>query len=83
MNDDQNVKALVVYESFFGNTESIARAIASGLRLEGVAATDRDVKDAHDVEVPRPRSDTRAGRHIGVGRRVPTHLTGDTAYGDL
>jgi hypothetical protein len=51
MNEDQNVKALVVYESFFGNTESIARAIASGLRLEGVAATDRDVKDAHDVEL--------------------------------
>jgi Flavodoxin len=51
MSGEQNVKALVVYESFFGNTESIARAIASGLRLEGVAATDRDVKDVRDLDL--------------------------------
>ena len=39
------LKALVVYESFFGNTESIARAIASGLRLEGLDAEAVDIAD--------------------------------------
>jgi hypothetical protein len=48
--DARNVKTLVVYESFFGNTESIARAIAGGLRLEDVAATAVDVADAADVD---------------------------------
>jgi hypothetical protein len=46
MDDEQNLTAWVVYESFFGNTESIAGAIASGLRLEHVAATSLDVADA-------------------------------------
>lgn len=50
MNDEQNVKALVVYESFFGNTESIARAIAGGLRLEDVPAGALDVANVHDVD---------------------------------
>jgi hypothetical protein len=30
------VRALVVYESMFGNTEQVAGAVARGLRLEGV-----------------------------------------------
>jgi hypothetical protein len=51
MRDGQQLEALVVYESFFGNTESIARAIASGLRLEDVAATAVDVGDLHDVDL--------------------------------
>jgi hypothetical protein len=51
MRTERELKALVVYESFFGNTESIARAVASGLRLEGLDAIDRDVSDAH---VPSP-----------------------------
>jgi hypothetical protein len=46
-----NIKAVVVYESFFGNTESIARAIASGLRLEDVSASAVDVLDAQDVDL--------------------------------
>jgi hypothetical protein len=45
MNDEQKVTAKVVYESFFGNTESIARAIAGGLRLEGLSAEAVDVAD--------------------------------------
>ena len=32
MTDTAGLKALVVYESFFGNTESIARAANSGHR---------------------------------------------------
>jgi hypothetical protein len=51
MNDMKNAKALVVYESFFGNTESIARAIASGLRLGDVAATALDVVDAGHIDL--------------------------------
>ena len=43
MNDERTVNAVVVYESFFGNTESIAGAVASGLRLEDVAAETIDV----------------------------------------
>jgi hypothetical protein len=49
MKRERELKALVVYESFFGNTESIARAVASGLRLEGLDAIDRDVSDVHDL----------------------------------
>lgn len=51
MNDERNLKALVVYESFFGNTQSIARAVAAGLRLEGLVAEAVDVGDATGVEV--------------------------------
>jgi len=51
MNDGQDLEALVVYESFFGNTESIARAIASGLRLEDMAAEAVDVGELHDVDL--------------------------------
>jgi hypothetical protein len=51
MSDARNVKALVVYESFFGNTESIARAVTSGLRLENVDATVVDVADVEDVDL--------------------------------
>jgi hypothetical protein len=31
------MKSLVVYESFFGNTESVARAVAEGLAIHGTA----------------------------------------------
>jgi hypothetical protein len=51
MTDGQELEALVVYESFFGNTESIARAIASGLRLEDVAAAAVDVADLQEVDL--------------------------------
>jgi hypothetical protein len=51
MNETPDMKALVVYESFFGNTESIARAVAGGLRLEDVGATAIDVADARDVDL--------------------------------
>jgi hypothetical protein len=50
MDTERTVMALVVYESFFGNTESIAGAVASGLRLGMVAATALDVSEAESVE---------------------------------
>src|SRR5262245_15162448 len=51
MDNTTNLQALVVYESFFGNTESIARAIGSGLRLEDVPTTEVDVADVDDLDV--------------------------------
>jgi hypothetical protein len=51
MGHRQPMKAVVVYESFFGNSERIARAVTSGLGLEGLAATAVDVADARDVDV--------------------------------
>ena len=50
MTDVPHVKALVVYESFFGNTESIARAIAGGLRMEGLSAEAVDIADDFEVD---------------------------------
>ena len=56
MDDQTAVKALVAYESMFGNTERIARAVAAGLRLEGVDTTVLDVSlagaaDLADVDL--------------------------------
>ena len=41
-------RALVVYESFFGNTEHIAEAVAAGLRLEDWSAIVLDVTAVDD-----------------------------------
>jgi hypothetical protein len=46
MGDQPAVKALVAYESMFGNTERVARAVAAGLRLEGVDTMVLDVSRA-------------------------------------
>jgi flavorubredoxin len=43
--------ALVVYESFFGNTRTIAQAVAEGLRSEGVRPTVQDVSMAAPADV--------------------------------
>jgi Flavodoxin len=51
VSDERCIGAVVVYESFFGNTESIARAVAGGLRLEGLTAEALDVADAGDVDL--------------------------------
>lgn len=50
MTSTSELTALVVYESFFGNTESIARAVASGLRLEGVDAEAVDIADDFETD---------------------------------
>jgi hypothetical protein len=36
MTDQPSLRALVAFESMFGNTERVARAVAAGLRLEGI-----------------------------------------------
>jgi flavorubredoxin len=46
MNGQPKIQALVAYESMFGNTERVARAVAAGLRLEGVETTVLDVSHA-------------------------------------
>jgi len=47
------VTALVVYESFFGNTQRIAHAVAEGLRLEGISPTVHEVSTADPADVVR------------------------------
>jgi hypothetical protein len=42
----QEPRALVVFESMFGNTEQVARAVADGLRAEGVPTRVVDVSAA-------------------------------------
>jgi flavodoxin len=46
MRDKADVSALVVYESWFGNTAATARAVASGLALEGLQVRCLPVSDA-------------------------------------
>lgn len=40
------LRALVVYESMFGNTEQVARAVAEGLELDHVTTSVRSVDEA-------------------------------------
>lgn len=40
------LRALVVYESMFGNTEAVARAVAKGLEVDGCTVTVREVGEA-------------------------------------
>lgn len=58
-------RALVVFESMFGNTERIARAVAETLELHGYAVTTYDVADA---ATPSGAIDTEL---VVVG--APTH----------
>jgi hypothetical protein len=41
-----DLRALVVYESMFGNTEAVARAVANGLELESFTVRVREVGEA-------------------------------------
>lgn len=48
------MKALVVHESMFGNTEAVAAMVATGLEQEGFEVTSQDVTEAegpHELEV--------------------------------
>lgn len=56
--------AVVVYESMFHNTESVARAVAAGLKLEGFSTTTVPVRSA-------PALDTVVADLLVVG--APTH----------
>ncbi len=51
MNDQPTVRALVAYESMFGNTERVARAVAAGLRLEGIDTTVVDVSGSGPADL--------------------------------
>lgn len=46
MNTETGLRALVVYESMFGNTRAVAGAVVEGLRSEGLDATASDVRAA-------------------------------------
>jgi hypothetical protein len=51
MDSSPALSALVAYESMFGNTERVARAVAAGLRLQGVDTTVLDVSRAAAVDL--------------------------------
>lgn len=40
------MRTLIVYESMFGNTEAVARAVGAGLELEGLEVLVQEVSDA-------------------------------------
>jgi hypothetical protein len=61
------MKALVVYESLFGNTASIAGAVAAGLRVHGIEAEASPVTEV-------PAADTAGIDLLIVGG--PTHAHG-------
>ena len=67
MMEQTTLTALVVYESYFGNTRTIAHAVAEGLRLEGVAPTVQEVSAAVPTDV--------TGYHLLVVGG-PTHAFG-------
>lgn len=43
------MKALIVFDSFFGNTEKIARAVAAGMEAAGMEAAETQVCKAAEV----------------------------------
>lgn len=51
MSEGSTARALVAYESMFGNTERVAHAVATGLRLEGFDATVVDVSKNLSVDL--------------------------------
>ena len=51
MTEQSPMRALVAYESMFGNTERVARAVAAGLRLEGIDATVCNVCDSAKADL--------------------------------
>jgi hypothetical protein len=51
MTDNSRLRALVAYESMFGNTERVAGAVAAGLRLEGADTTVVDVAHSEPVDL--------------------------------
>lgn len=67
------MRALVVYESLFGNTEAVARAVAAGLASPHVSAV--DVVEVHDAPASVP-----AGVDLVVVGG-PTHAFGLTRAG--
>jgi hypothetical protein len=64
MSTETGLRAMVVYESLFGNTRTVAEAVAEGLRAEGIAVTLADVRHA-------PAADEVLSQVLVVG--APTH----------
>ncbi len=53
MTDQPTLRALVAFESMFGNTERVARAVAAGLRLEGIDTEVVNVSQPEAVDLAR------------------------------
>ena len=46
-----HLRAVVIHESMFGNTERVARAVAAGLRLGGLQVETVDIAHAHETDL--------------------------------
>ena len=66
MGEGSTIRALVAYESMFGNTERVAQAVAAGLGLEDIEATVIDVSGPSPVDVRRRRPPRRRCPHLCV-----------------
>ena len=64
------MKALVVYESMFGNTEEVARAVADGLRAAGAAGAPGDEVQVVEVSDAPAEPGPEVGLIVAGG---PTH----------
>ena len=72
------MKTLVIYDSFFGNTEQIARAIADGLTLAAADAPEVDVRKIGDA-----RPDQLAGLNVLVVGSPTQRFSSTTAMRDF
>ena len=72
------MKAMVIYDSQFGNTEQIARAIADGLTLAAADAPEVDVRKIGDA-----RPDQLAGLNVLVVGSPTQRFSSTTAMRDF
>jgi hypothetical protein len=70
------LRALLVYESMFGNTELVASAVATGLRREGVEVTTFEVNDAPAHDAARQGAEP-ARAETGLREWIDTMSTTD------
>lgn len=65
--DDKTKKAIVIYDTNFGNTEKIAKAIAEGMEEQGVKV---DLINAEEVDA------SKLGEYDMLAVGGPTHVHG-------
>ena len=75
------MKALVVYDSYFGNTETVAKAVAGALHAEAKRVKDVSSSDFQGLELLVVRSPTRAFRPSDATRKFLADLPGGSLKG--
>lgn len=81
------MKAVIIYESMFGNTHAVADAIAEGLRTEGeatvVSAADAEKTDLTDVDLLVVGGPTHAHGLPWLSTRKSAIQKAETSHGRL